>query len=34
MNIQIFAGFSHVLTEVAFALIPLLVLFMIFQFFS
>jgi hypothetical protein len=33
MNITIFSGFSHVLTEVAFALIPLLLFFLFFQFF-
>ncbi len=32
-NIQVFHGFTHVLTEVAFALVPLLILFAIFQLF-
>ncbi|WP_078597434.1 DUF1538 domain-containing protein [Evansella clarkii] len=33
MNIKIFEGFGHVLYEVAFALIPLLIFFLFFQFF-
>ncbi len=33
MNINIFGGFGHVLLEVAFALIPLLIFFLFFQFF-
>jgi hypothetical protein len=33
MNINLFYGFSHVLVEVAFALIPLLIFFLCFQFF-
>lgn len=32
-DIKVFAGFSHVLTEVSLALIPLIILFMIFQVF-
>lgn len=33
MNVHIFKGFGHVLLEVTFALIPLVILFLIFQFF-
>lgn len=33
MSINIFEGFGHVLSEVAFALIPLLIFFLFFQFF-
>lgn len=33
MGIKIFEGFSHVLLEVAYALIPLIILFLFFQFF-
>lgn len=33
MNIHIFKGFDHVLLEVTFALVPLMVFFLIFQFF-
>jgi hypothetical protein len=33
MNINLFYGFSHVLIEVAYALIPLLIFFLCFQFF-
>jgi hypothetical protein len=32
-NIQVFAGFSHILLEVAFAFVPLLILFLFFQVF-
>ena len=32
-NIQIFTGFSHILLEVALALIPLMILFLVFQLF-
>lgn len=33
MNIHIFKGFDHVLLEVTFALVPLMIFFLIFQFF-
>ncbi|ARK28572.1 hypothetical protein BkAM31D_01085 [Halalkalibacter krulwichiae] len=33
MNVKIFEGFGHVLYEVTFALIPLLIFFLFFQFF-
>lgn len=33
MKVQIFAGFSHILYEVALALVPLLIFFLLFQFF-
>ncbi|OIJ12511.1 hypothetical protein BKP37_13875 [Anaerobacillus alkalilacustris] len=33
MNIQIFKGFSHVLLEVTYALLPLVILFLLFQLF-
>lgn len=34
MKLNIFEGFGHVLLEVTFALLPLIIFFLIFQFFS